>query len=590
MLDTSSENISFEPVQQRTLNAVVPRTIPPSVLSRHHQYAAAMGPDGHRTPATMQVPSLDGCSHGNVNFLVLRLATETSQGPVLEDGCCAASNTSNWSQDHGFDDPPSIGNLGIIPLAATCRQFMDKLPLPSRSSRKPTTARQVCDSKAAYFKEAFGYSYRYHLRVYRSGPITGHAIIAVTEAVTAVDRKVGPVERHYGQEEARRRLTTYLCLERDHRLAITGKTLQSNAKWLNASGALGGAGQRRGILAETPILLQQSNLDTVRFSALSELDHYAGYELLKCRTTDRPGVRGLPQHPPPLFTPTLGSTHVNSSPGKDPDESLSTLESSLQGGMECKVGLFRFIMDRLTVEQQYRRKNLGPHGDPPHRARPRIHTLNDLGEGGSMGTQRGAVLGRPSYERFACTRCRPIAAEFIPPVQGLIALKATYGVKRHITLPLLTVAKGPSSFWYQARNPCPQNNANGTVESFTEGVSLSRGRSSTKLHRRDGGVCTFGLAYRLIAANFAGPATARHTETHGIESVRSIPGESRKRHAGFKSSRHVPSAHILVVKTTDFSLAMSRPPRPFFPAAVDYRQKLSVFFSLLSENSAIDVN
>lgn len=111
---------------------------------------------------------------------------------------------------------------------------------------------------------------------------------------------------------------------------------------------------------------------------------------------------------------------------------LTTLEFSLQDGMVCKVGLFRFIVDRLTVEQQYRRKNLGPHGDPPHGARPRIHTLNDLGEGGSVGTQRGAVLGRPSYERFACTRCRPIAAESIPPAQGLIALKAPYVVKRHI--------------------------------------------------------------------------------------------------------------------------------------------------------------
>lgn len=45
---------------------------------------------------------------------------------------------------------------------------------------------------------------------------------------------------------------------------------------------------------------------------------------------------------------------------------LSTLESSLPDGVVCKVGLFRFIVDRLTVEQQYRRGNLGPHGDPPH--------------------------------------------------------------------------------------------------------------------------------------------------------------------------------------------------------------------------------
>ncbi|KAF4781605.1 ThiS family protein [Colletotrichum scovillei] len=63
------------------------------------EYVDIPGPDDEDGPMILSgdevaiippVPPLEGCSHGNVNVLVLRLVTDTPQGPVLEDAALQA--------------------------------------------------------------------------------------------------------------------------------------------------------------------------------------------------------------------------------------------------------------------------------------------------------------------------------------------------------------------------------------------------------------------------------------------------------------------------------------------------------------------
>lgn len=57
---------------------------------------------------------------------------------------CAGGNISNWSQDHGFGDLPAHSRpFAESSEAATCRQYMDKLPLVGGSSRNSTTSRDL---------------------------------------------------------------------------------------------------------------------------------------------------------------------------------------------------------------------------------------------------------------------------------------------------------------------------------------------------------------------------------------------------------------------------------------------------------------